>query len=133
MARPAVRNGRWLAAGAGGLVLAAVITYVGTGGWVSAAEHPVAHRPVSKPAPPAVVTVRPADGAAMVAPDTAVRITASGGTLAQVTVASGRSAVAGQYGPGSTSWSTRWGLKPAAFYTVTVVARNSRGAATSEV
>src|SRR6516164_6203177 len=132
MARPAVRNGRWLVAGAGGLVLAGVITYVATGS-VTAAEHPVAQRPVSKPAPPAVVTVTPADGAAIVAPDTQVQITASGGTLTQVTVASGNAAVTGQYGPGSTSWSTRWGLKPATSYTVSVVARNSKGAATTEV
>jgi hypothetical protein len=34
----------------------------------------------------------------------------------------------GQYGPGSTSWSTQWGLKPATSYTVTAVARNSKGA-----
>jgi lipoprotein-anchoring transpeptidase ErfK/SrfK len=69
----------------------------------------------------------------MVAPDTQVQITASGGTLAQVTVASGNSAVTGQYGPGGTRWSTRWGLKPATSYAVTVVARNSKGAATTEV
>jgi len=133
MARPAVRNRRWLVAGAGGLVLAGAIAYVATTGSGTAAGHPAGQRPVSKPAPPAVVTVTPADGAAMVAPDTQVQITASGGTLTQVTVASGNSAVTGQYGPGSTSWSTRWGLKPAASYTVTVAARNSKGAATTEV
>src|SRR6516225_7952618 len=133
MARPAVRNRRWLVAGAGGLVLAGAITYVAATGSVTAAEHPVAQRPVSKPAPPAVVTVTPADGAAKVAPDTPAQITASGGTLTQVTVASGNSTITGQYGPGSTSWSTRWGLKPATSYTVTVVARNSKGAATTEV
>src|SRR5215471_1235166 len=127
MVRPAVRNRRWLVAGAGGLVLAGAITYVATGS-VTAAEHPAAQRPVSKPTPPAVVTVTPADGAAMVAPDTPVQITASGGTLTQVTVASGKSALSGQYGPGSANWSTRWGLKPATSYTVTVVARNSKGA-----
>src|SRR5215469_10091240 len=140
MARPTVRNGRWLvagagglgrrlvagasgpgrrlvagvsglgrllAAGAGGLVLAGGITYVATTGSVSAAAHPVAQRPVSKPTPPAVVTVTPPAGAAKVAPDTKVQITASGGTLTQVTVASGNSAVTAQYGPGSTSWSTQ--------------------------
>jgi lipoprotein-anchoring transpeptidase ErfK/SrfK len=100
---------------------------------VTAAGHPVAQRPAGKPTPPVVVAVTPADGAAMVAPDTHMQITASGGTLTQVTVASGNSAVAGQYGPGSTSWSTRWGLKPATSYTVTAVARNSKGAATTEV
>jgi lipoprotein-anchoring transpeptidase ErfK/SrfK len=87
----------------------------------------------ARPVPPAVVTVAPADGAARVAPDTQVQITASGGTLTQVTVASGNSAITGQYGPGNTSWSTRWGLKPATSYTVTAVARNSKGAAVTEV
>src|SRR6266568_3180520 len=132
MARPAVRNERWLVAGAAGPVLAGGITYVATTGPVTAG-HSAAQRLVSKPAPLAVVTVTPADGAAMIAPDTKVQITASGGTLTQVTVASGNSAVTGQYGPGSTTWSTRWGLKPAISYTVIVVARNSKGAATTEV
>src|SRR6266568_3895135 len=132
MARPAVRNERWLVAGAAGPVLAGGITYVATTGPVTAG-HSAAQRLVSKPAPLAVVTVTPADGAAMIAPDTKVQITASGGTLTQVTVASGNSAVTGQYGPGSTTWSTRWGLKPAISYTVTAVARNSTGVATTEV
>src|SRR5215470_14300146 len=131
MARPAVRNERWLVAGAAALVLAGGITYVVTAG-PATAEHS-AVRLASKPVPPAVVTVTPADGAAKIAPDTQVQITASGGTLTQVTVASGDSAVTGQYGPGSTSWSTGWGLKPATSYTVTAVARNSKGAVTTEV
>ncbi|HYB49244.1 MAG TPA: Ig-like domain-containing protein, partial [Streptosporangiaceae bacterium] len=128
-----MRNERWLVAGAAGLVLAGAITYVAVAAPGAAAGHPVAERPTSKPTPPAVVTVAPADGATIVAPDTQVQVTASGGTLTQVTVASSNSAVTGQYGPGSTSWSTRWGLKPATSYTVTVVARNSTGAATTEV
>src|SRR5579859_5014653 len=132
MARPAVRNERWLVAGAAGLVLAGGIAYVVTRGPVTAG-HTVVQRLAAKPVPPAVLTVTPADGAARVAPDTQVQITASGGTLTQVTVASGNSAVTGQYGPGSTSWSTRWGLKPATSYTVTAVAKNSKGAATTEV
>jgi lipoprotein-anchoring transpeptidase ErfK/SrfK len=143
MARPAVRNERLLVAVAAGLVLASGITYVATAHPVTAAvpvaaqhpaaQNPAAQRPVSKPVPPAVVTMTPADGAAKVAPDAQVRITASGGTLTRVTVASGNSAVSGQYGPGSTSWSTRWGLRPGTSYTVTAVARNSKGAATTEI
>jgi lipoprotein-anchoring transpeptidase ErfK/SrfK len=134
MARPAVRNERWLVAGAAGLVLAGGIAYVATKAPVPA-EHTVVHRvaATAKPAPPAVLTVTPADGAARVAPDTPVQITASSGTLTHVTVASGHSAVTGQYGPGSTTWSTRWGLKPATSYTVTAMARNSQGVATTEV
>ena len=104
MARSAVRNERWLVAVAAGLVLAGGITYVATTGPVMAAGHPAAQRLASKPTPLAVVTVTPADGAAMVAPDTQVQITASGGMLTQVTVASGDSAVTGQYGAGGTSW-----------------------------
>ena len=126
-------NGRWLVAGAGGLVLAGAMTYVAVAAPGAAAGHPVAERPTGKPTPPAVVTVAPADGAAMVAPDAQVQVTASRGTLTRVTVASGNSAVTGQYGPGSTNWLARWGLKPATSYTVTVVARNSKGAATTEV
>jgi Bacterial Ig domain len=132
MARPAVRNERWLVAGAAGLVLAGAITYVVTASPVTA-EHSVVQRLASKPVPLAAVTVTPADGAAKVGPDTPVQITASGGTLTQVTVASADSTVTGQYGPGSTSWSTGWGLKPATSYTVTAVAENSQGTATTEV
>ena len=132
MARPVVRNERWLVAGAAGLVLAGGIAYVATASPVSAG-HAAVHRLASQPAPLAVVTVTPADGTAKVAPDAQVRITASGGTLTQVTVASGSSAVTGQYGPGSTSWSTQRGLKPATSYTVTAEARNAQGAATTEV
>ena len=127
-----MRNERWLVAGAAGLVLAGGIAYVATTGPVTA-QHLAAQQVAVKPTPSAVVTVTPADGAAKVAPDTQVQITASGGTLTRVTVAAGGSAVTGQYGPGSTSWSTGWGLKPATSYTVTVVARNSKGAATTEV
>ena len=127
-----MRNERWLVAGAAGLVLAGGITYVATTR-PATAQHLAAQQVASKPTPSAVVTVTPADGAAKVAPDTQVQITAAGGTLTQVTVASGDSAVTGQYGPGSTNWSTGWGLKPDTAYTVTAVARNSKGAATTEV
>jgi lipoprotein-anchoring transpeptidase ErfK/SrfK len=98
-----------------------------------AAQHTAAPRPVSKPVPLATVAVTPADGAAKVAPDTQVQIMATGGTLTQVTVASGTSVITGQYGPGGVSWSTQWGLKPATSYTVTAVAKNSKGAETTEV
>jgi lipoprotein-anchoring transpeptidase ErfK/SrfK len=128
-----MRNERWLIAGAAALVMGVGITYVATTASPLTAVRPVARQLVSKPVPPAVVTVTPADGAAKVAPDTPVRITASGGTLTQVIVASGGSTITGRYGPGSTSWSTSWGLKPSTSYTVTAVARNSRGAATTEV
>jgi lipoprotein-anchoring transpeptidase ErfK/SrfK len=109
--------------------MAGGITYVSTKG-PGAAEHPAVERLVSKPAPPAVVTVTPADGAAMISPGTQVQVTSTGGTLTQVTVAAGDSAVTGQYGPGNTSWSTQWGLKPATSYTVTAVAANSKGTVT---
>jgi lipoprotein-anchoring transpeptidase ErfK/SrfK len=140
-----VRNERWLVAGVAGaaaLVLAGGITYVATASPVTAGpvaagpvttEHPAAHRLPSKPVPPAVVTVTPADSTAPVAPNTQVQVRAAGGTLTQVTVASGNSAVTGEYGSASTSWSTQWGLKPGTSYTVTAVAKNSKGAATTHV
>jgi lipoprotein-anchoring transpeptidase ErfK/SrfK len=138
MARRAVRNERLLVAVAAGLVMVSGIAYVATARPATAmrpvaATQPAVQPTVSKPVPPAVLAVTPADGAAKVAPDAHVRITASGGTLTEVTVASGGSAVTGQYGPGSASWSTRWGLKPGTSYTVTAVAKNSKGAATTEV
>src|ERR1700748_2588574 len=106
MARPVVRNERWLVAGAAALVLVGGFTYVARARPVTT-EHLTAQRLPSKPTPPAVVSLRPADGAAMVDPDTQVQVTASGGTLTQVTVASGDAALTGQYGPGSTYWATQ--------------------------
>src|SRR5512142_1567053 len=132
MARPAVRNERWFVAGAAALVLAGGLTYVATADPVTAMR-PAAQQVASKPVPPAVVSVTPTDGAAKITPDTQVQVTASGGTLTQVTVAAGGSAMTGQYGPGNASWSTDWGLKPATSYTVTAVAKNSKGALTTEV
>src|SRR6516225_10019026 len=126
MARPVVRYERWLVAGAAALVLAGGITYVAAARPVTT-EHLAAQRVTTKPTPAAVVSVRPADGAATVDPDTQVQIAALGGTLTQVTVSSGHSAVTGQYGSGSTNWWSLWGLKPATSYTVTAVARNSKG------
>src|SRR6185437_6237905 len=87
------------------------LTYVATAHPVTAMR-PAAEQVAAKPLPRAVVTVTPADGAAKIAPDSQVQITASGGTLTQVTGAAGGSPVTGQYGPGNTSWSTQWGLKP---------------------
>jgi lipoprotein-anchoring transpeptidase ErfK/SrfK len=134
----AVRKERWLVAGAAGVVLAVGITYVATASPVTAkspvtVQQAAAQQKASKPVPPAVVAVTPVDGAAKVAPDTPVQVTASGGTLIVVTVAAGNTVVTGQYGPGSTSWSTRWGLQPATSYTVEAVARNSKGTVTTEV
>ncbi len=125
-----------LVAVAAGLVLAGGITYVATARPVTstgtvAAQHPAAPRPTSKPVPPAVVAVAPAEGVTKVAPDTQVRITASGGTLTQVTVTSGHSPVTGQYEPGGATWSSRWGLKPGTSYLVTFAARNSKGTVTT--
>jgi lipoprotein-anchoring transpeptidase ErfK/SrfK len=125
-----------LVAVAAGLVLASGITYVATARPATAtapatAQHPAAPRPTSKPVPPAVVAVTPADGVTKVAPDTQVRITASGGTLTQVTVTSGKSTVTGQYEPGGATWSSRWGLEPGISYLVTFAARNSKGTVTT--
>ena len=132
MARAVVRNERRLIAGAAALVLAGGITYVAMAGPVTAMR-PAAQQVASKPVPHAVVTVTPTDGAAKITPDTQVQVTASGGTLTQVTVAAGHSTMTGQYGSGNTSWSTQWGLKPATSYTVTAVAKNREGALTTEV
>jgi lipoprotein-anchoring transpeptidase ErfK/SrfK len=126
-----VRNERWLVMGAAALVMAGGITYVATARPVTAV-HPVAQQVASKPVPPAVVTMTPANGASKVAPDTPVQVLASGGSLTEVTVADSSSAFTGQYGPGSTSWSTTWGLKAATAYTVTAVARNSKGTTTTQ-
>src|SRR5690242_8428275 len=132
MARPVVRNERWLVAGAAALVLAGGLTYVATAHPVTAMR-PAAEQVTAKPVPRAVVAVTPADGAAKITPDSQVQIAATGGTLTEVTVAAGGSPVTGHYGVDNMSWSTEWGLKPGTAYTVTAVAKNSKGALTTEV
>jgi len=127
-----VRNERWLVAGAAALVLAGGLTYVATA-HPATAMRPAAEQVTAKPVPRAVVAVTPADGAAKITPDSTVQVAATGGTLTKVTVAAGGSPVTGQYGVDSASWSTEWGLKPGTSYTVTAVAKNSKGALTTEV
>lgn len=75
----------------------------------------------------AKVAVTPADGSGKVRPDKGVQVTASSGTIQQVTVQTGNSTVDGALSADKKSWQTKWTLRPGKSYTVTAVAKNGDG------
>lgn len=80
-------------------------------------------------APPAKVTLTPANGAARIRPEQPVVVTAAKGRLTNVTVrpAGGSAAVTGAFDGGHDRWASSLPLKPATKYTVTAVAKNADG------
>lgn len=82
-------------------------------------------------APDAQVRIAPADGTGRARPDQGVTVTASGGTLQQVTVVQNGAQVPGSFTPDHMRWKTRWTLKPGAAYTVEATARNAEGKVTT--
>jgi lipoprotein-anchoring transpeptidase ErfK/SrfK len=78
------------------------------------------------------VTITPADGTARADPGKGITITASGGTLKNVSVRTSGDPVAGMYANGNTVWHSTWALKVAQSYTVTVTAATSAGATTTK-
>src|SRR5262245_32432343 len=80
---------------------------------------------LAKPKP--VVTVTPASGAASVDPAKGITVTASGGTLTNVSVRTRGDQVSGSYSSGNRAWHTRWALNVSQSYTVTATAAASDG------
>jgi lipoprotein-anchoring transpeptidase ErfK/SrfK len=75
----------------------------------------------------------PADGAASVRPDAAITVTASGGTIQDVSVAADDgTAVEGHLNDDKTVWTAEGGLLPETTYRVSASAVNAAGASTSE-
>ncbi|HEV3290221.1 MAG TPA: Ig-like domain-containing protein [Streptosporangiaceae bacterium] len=77
--------------------------------------------------PPAQVTITPANGATHVNPSHGISVTVTQGKISNVTVTTGRDAVAGVLGSGAQTWQTKWPLHPSTRYHVTVTAVNTSG------
>jgi lipoprotein-anchoring transpeptidase ErfK/SrfK len=83
------------------------------------------------PAPPAQVTIAPADGASAVAPDSRISVSVANGTLTDVSVHDPTGdTVVGELGPNAISWDSTGSLAPATQYLVTASAIDATGAAT---
>ena len=83
-------------------------------------------------AEPATVAVVPAANAASVAPGDPVKVTASGGTLSSVTVASSGGNVKGTLNADKTVWTSTDKLGFGARYTISAVATNAGGEKTTK-
>jgi lipoprotein-anchoring transpeptidase ErfK/SrfK len=111
---------RVLAGGVGG---AAVLLASACGGGV----------PGVSAAKAAQVSITPVNGGTEARPDAPIKVTASHGTLAQVSVqpAGGVAAIGGSLDSGRTHWTSAGNLTPGAKYIVTATAKNSDGKVTT--
>ncbi|GAA0371181.1 Ig-like domain-containing protein [Microbispora corallina] len=85
-----------------------------------------------KPAVPTpVIKISPASGTAKVRPDKTVVVTASNGSLQEVTVEADGEQVEGEFDAAHTKWTSKKPLKPSAKYTVSAKASGDGGPATA--
>ena len=73
------------------------------------------------------VKITPANGAADADPSAGITVTATGGTLKNVTVRTSGDAVSGRLSQGGKVWHSQWALDVSQAYTVTAVASRSGG------
>jgi lipoprotein-anchoring transpeptidase ErfK/SrfK len=98
------------------------------GASASATGTGAAASPSAKPTPTGpVVTITPGDGTHGADPSKGITVTASGGTLKNVSVRTAGDPVTGSYSAGNTSWHSTWALNVSQSYTVTVTAAASNG------
>jgi len=82
----------------------------------------------AKPTPAGpLITITPGDGARAADPSKGITVTASGGTLKDVTVHTAGDPVTGSYSAGQTAWHSTWALNVSQSYTVTAAAAGSNG------
>ncbi len=115
--------------GGGGTGSAAAKTSAATAAASVAASAPASAKP--SPAGPAV-TITPGSGVKSADPATGIAVTASGGTLKSVTVATSGDPVTGTYSAGRTAWHSEWTLDVSQSYSVTVTATAANGTTTTE-
>ncbi|MFG2249741.1 Ig-like domain-containing protein [Spirillospora sp. NPDC048823] len=77
------------------------------------------------------VTITPADGGGKARPDEGVTVTASGGTLGQVSVKLAGADVPGTLSADKTKWHTTWTLQPGGAYQVSATATSPKGKSTT--
>ncbi len=78
------------------------------------------------------VTITPGSGAAAADPSAGITVTAGGGTLRNVTVATPGDPVTGSYSADRTSWHSTWALDVSRSYTVTATAVSGTGVTTTK-
>jgi len=84
--------------------------------------------PSAKPTPAGpAVTITPGNGSRGADPSKGITVTASGGTLKNVSVHTAGDPVTGSYSAGNVSWHSRWALDVSQSYSVTVTAAASNG------
>jgi lipoprotein-anchoring transpeptidase ErfK/SrfK len=98
------------------------------GNSASATGTGAAAAPSAKPTPAGpVVTITPGNGTRGADPSKGIAVTASGGTLKNVSVHTAGDPVTGSYSAGNTSWHSTWALSVSQSYTVTVTAAAGNG------
>jgi len=99
-----------------------------SGASASATGTGAAAAPSAKPTPAGpAVTITPGNGSRGADPSKGITVTASGGTLKNVSVRTAGDPVTGSYSPGNTSWHSTWALNVSQSYTVTVTAAAGNG------
>jgi lipoprotein-anchoring transpeptidase ErfK/SrfK len=94
----------------------------------SASATGAAASPPAKPTPAGpAVTITPGNGSRGADPSKGITVTASGGTLKNVSVHTAGDPVTGSYSAGNTNWHSTWALDVSQSYTVTVTAAASNG------
>jgi lipoprotein-anchoring transpeptidase ErfK/SrfK len=94
----------------------------------SASASGAAASPSAKPTPAGpAVTITPGNGNRGADPSKGITVTASGGTLKNVSVHTAGDPVTGSYSAGNTSWHSTWALDVSQSYSVTVTAAASNG------
>jgi len=98
------------------------------GASASATGTGAAASPSAKPTPAGpAVTITPGNGSRGADPSKGITVTASGGTLKNVSVHTAGDPVTGSYSAGNTSWHSTWALDVSQSYSVTVTAAASNG------
>ena len=94
----------------------------------SASATGAAASPSAKPTPAGpAVTITPGNGSRGADPSKGITVTASGGTLKNVSVHTAGDPVTGSYSAGNASWHSTWALNVSQSYSVTVTAAASNG------
>jgi lipoprotein-anchoring transpeptidase ErfK/SrfK len=94
----------------------------------SASANGAATSPSAKPTPTGpLITITPGNGTHGADPSKGITVTASGGTLKNVSVHTAGDPMTGSYSAGNTSWHSTWALNVSQSYTVTATAAASNG------
>jgi lipoprotein-anchoring transpeptidase ErfK/SrfK len=79
------------------------------------------------------VTITPANGTTNADPSAGITVTATAGTLSDVTVRASGDLVSGLLNPGGTVWHSRWALDVSQTYTVTATAARTGGSTVTSI